>query len=71
MEKAAKIVAVIIIAAGIILFVGIITAWPIQLLWNWLMPKIFGLPLISFWEAFGLMVLSGLLLKPSSTKSDK
>lgn len=22
--------------------------WPVQLLWNWLMPVIFGLPTISF-----------------------
>lgn len=30
-------------------------------LWNWLMPAIFGLPLLSFGQAFGLLVLSRLL----------
>ncbi len=29
-------------------------------LWNWLMPEIFGLKVISFWQAFGLLVLSWL-----------
>jgi len=30
-------------------------------LWNWLMPSLFGLPVITFWQALGLMVLSWLL----------
>jgi len=31
-------------------------------LWNWLMPAIFGLRMINFWQALGLMVLSRILL---------
>lgn len=31
-------------------------------LWNWLMPPIFGLHLITFWQALGLLVLSRLLV---------
>ncbi len=27
-------------------------------LWNWLMPELFGLPRIGFWQAWGLFVLS-------------
>ena len=30
-------------------------------LWNWLMPEIFGLPLINIYQAFGLLVLSKIL----------
>lgn len=30
-------------------------------LWNWLVPKIFGLPAITFWQAVGLMALSWIL----------
>lgn len=30
-------------------------------LWNWLMPELFGLPAIGFWQAVGLMGLSWLL----------
>ena len=29
-----------------------------MLLWNWLMPSIFGLRQISFWQALGLVILS-------------
>ena len=31
-------------------------------LWNWLMPDIFGLPALSFWQAVGLLVLCKVLL---------
>lgn len=30
-------------------------------LWNWLMPDLFGMPAIGFWQAVGLMALSWLL----------
>src|SRR5262249_11879857 len=30
-------------------------------LWNWLMPALFGLRVITFWEAMGLLVLSRVL----------
>lgn len=33
----------------------------IMLLWNWLMPDIFGLPMLDFWQATGLLVLCKLL----------
>ena len=28
--------------------------WVVMLLWNWLMPEIFGLPSVSYWQAWGL-----------------
>jgi hypothetical protein len=33
----------------------------VEHLWNWLMPEIFGLHAISFWQALGLMLLSWIL----------
>ena len=38
-------------------------AWPVKLLWNWLMPLIFGLPAISFWQAAGMMLLVNILFR--------
>lgn len=34
----------------------------VMLLWNWLMPKIFGLCYIDFFQALGLGLLSDLLI---------
>ncbi|MCF8296230.1 MAG: hypothetical protein K9J13_01680 [Saprospiraceae bacterium] len=33
----------------------------VMLLWNWLMPEIFGLVTITFWQAFGIIILSKFL----------
>lgn len=33
----------------------------VMLLWNWLMPEIFGLGLITYWQAFGIIILAKLL----------
>ena len=44
-------------AALFALILGIVVQW----LWNWLMPDIFGLKQISYWEAFGLLFLARLL----------
>jgi hypothetical protein len=46
-------------------------AFPTMWLWNWLMPDIFGLPMIDFWQALGLGVLSQLLIKSSASSSSK
>lgn len=34
----------------------------VMLLWNWLMPELFGWHAIGFWQAVGLLVLSKVLL---------
>jgi len=33
----------------------------VKVLWNWLMPAVFGLPAITFWQAFGLVLLAKIL----------
>jgi len=48
------------------LIIAAFLALPIMLLWNWLMPLLFGLTKITFIQAFGLMFLSGLLFKNTS-----
>lgn len=37
--------------------------WIVMLLWNWLMPEIFGLKQLSYWQAWGLLILSSILFK--------
>jgi hypothetical protein len=36
-----------------------------------LMPTIFGLPIITFWQAVGLNLLSTIIFKSTSFKSNK
>ena len=49
----------LIVAAVLALLFGLV----LMVLWNWLMPIIFGLPVITFWQAWGLVVLSHILFK--------
>ena len=44
-------------ALGAFIVIGMFLSIPLCLLWNWLMPNIFGLPTISVLEAFGLSAL--------------
>ncbi len=50
------------IAALFALFLGFIVMY----LWNWLMPIIFGLPSITYWQAWGLVILFHILFKGGS-----
>ncbi len=38
-----------------------VVALIVMLLWNWLMPYLFGLPSIDFWRAGGLLLLSKII----------
>jgi len=49
----------------------LILGYPVMWLWNWLMPTIFNLPEITFWQAIGLNLLSTILFKSSSTTTKK
>ncbi len=53
------------IAVGLVAAVALSLAvgLPVMWLWNWLMPTLFGLPLITFWQAVGLLILCHLLFK--------
>ncbi|MBI3501648.1 MAG: hypothetical protein HY063_07625 [Bacteroidetes bacterium] len=33
----------------------------VMALWNWLMPELFGLGMITYWKAFGILVLAKIL----------
>lgn len=52
---------------GILGMVALILGVPLMLLWNWLMPEIFGLTEITFWQAVGLNILSSILFKTYNT----
>lgn len=46
----------------------------VQALWNWLIPDLFGGPVLNFWQTVGLFILSKILLTgvaPGSSGHDK
>ena len=64
-----KVVAYVLVAAAIVVFLGFIYGIGVFFLWNWLMPIIFHLPTITFWQAIGLSVLTSLLFRSSGGSS--
>jgi len=46
----------VVFATGFALVFGLLVMW----LWNWLMPALFGLGKISYWQAFGVLLLAKL-----------
>ncbi|WP_273568946.1 hypothetical protein [Maribacter halichondriae] len=56
--KVVKVIFFIILGLGIALLVGYI----VMRLWNWLMPELFGLQEIGYWQAVGLLILAKIFL---------
>ena len=68
MEEFVKAIAIVI---GDVVLIGILSALPVMLLWNWLMPEIFNLPTLTLWQALGVSFLSSILFKSSVSSSKK
>lgn len=71
--KAFKIIGMVILGIAAAFLFGLVIMW----LWNWLMPLIFGLPEVTYWQGIGLLILSSILFgrmgggSPDSKKKDK
>jgi hypothetical protein len=61
----------ILLVIGLLILATMLFGGPTMLLWNWLMPTIFGLPNITFWQACGLNFLSIILFKQIETTKKK
>ncbi len=44
-------------AVALAFLFGYVVVW----LWNWLMPELFGLKIITFWQAVGLIILARII----------
>lgn len=56
-KKATKIAVVALIIAAI----AFALALALLFLWNWLMPAVFGLKAITYWQALGLLIMCWIL----------
>jgi hypothetical protein len=65
-----NIIGTIIGFVAIVVALSALLSLPVMWLWDWLMPELFGLKTITWAQAWGLMVLCGMLFK-SHTSSSK
>lgn len=62
-ERIIKIIGWIVLGLCIAGVLGLLLGLVVQALWNWLMPLLFKLPEITYWQAVGLFILCHLLFK--------
>jgi len=55
--KVFKIIGFIILGAAACFLFGLVIMW----LWNWLMPMIFNLPVLNYWQSVGILALASIL----------
>lgn len=60
---------IVIIIGAIAYLFGLMCfhSWIVMLLWNWVAVSLFNAPVLSFWMAFGLRWLCGLLFRTRIT----
>lgn len=51
----------IILGVGAAVLFAFLFGYFVMLLWNWLMPEMFGLGVINYWQAFGIIILARLI----------
>ena len=61
----------VLLIIGILILAVLLFGGPLMVLWNRLMPSLFGLPEIGFWQACGLQLLAIILFKPTSSFNKK
>ena len=67
MKEVLKIIGLFFAGLAYIFVCSLIEAIFVGLCWNYLMPLIFGLPTITYWQAFVLSLLCGLLFGQDCT----
>ncbi|WP_350284316.1 hypothetical protein [uncultured Croceitalea sp.] len=71
--KIVKVIFFIVLALVLAFLIGYV----VMRLWNWLMPELFGLPTVSYWQAVGVLVLAKIFFGfgsgngPSQNKKSK
>lgn len=68
-EKLRNFIVVVVGNASATIVISAIIGLPIMWLWDWLMPAIFGLKTITFWQAIGIAALSWLIFRGGKTSN--
>ncbi len=64
-----NVIGAIVTAVAFLIGLSLLMAVPTMLLWDWLMPELFGLKEVTLFQAWGLNFLCGMLFKSHSSSS--
>jgi len=59
-----RIVGMVVGGLALAVVAAFVFGWFVMLLWNWLMPVLFHVVKITFWQAFGIIILAKLIFSP-------
>lgn len=62
-RRIAKKVAIGVAFLAVMLIAAALFGLIVMHLWNWLMPALFGLRVVTYWQAIGLLILSWILFR--------
>lgn len=69
--KALRIVGLVLGGLALAVTMAFLFGYFVMHLWNWLMPTLFGLPHITYWMAFGIIILARLIFGGFGHPHDK
>jgi hypothetical protein len=69
LEFIAKALGAVVAFCGLAILIGLIMAVPVMLLWDYVMPYVFGLPEITIGRALALVLLCYILFGSKSSSS--
>jgi len=55
------IIGMILLGLAVVAGLVFLVSWILMMLWNWLMPNLFGLKPISLYQAMGLLIITKIL----------
>lgn len=62
----AKIVGIVVLTLAGLVALALLAGFPTMWLWNWLMPTLFSVKAVTFWQAVGINIFTGILFKTTS-----
>ena len=60
-----------LIVVGFMAVCGALFGWLVALIYNAILPPLFGWPTLEWWQAWGLVFLVGLVVRPMVTVKNK
>lgn len=61
----------VLLGIVVAVFFALVFGLAVKALWNWIMPPVFGLAVISYWQAFGIIILSKILFSGMHPHPDR
>ena len=62
--RVSMIIGGVVLAAALALLFGLL----VMVLWNWIMPEVFGLKPLTYWQSWGIVLLAHILFKAGGSR---